>query len=89
MHRHRFQTRFAVRRLLRTANVTAAQREQLEAVLDSREALDTLAEQLTNEHETLHAGKVTDFLSWLLENAPKIIALVASLMVLFAGNKDA
>ena len=82
MHRHRFQTRFAVRRLLRTGDLSAEQRDQLEAVLDSREALDTLAEQLTNEHETLHGGVVTDFLDWLLANSDKIIALVAKLLPL-------
>ena len=77
-----FRTRLAVRRARRDGD--AAQIDACNKVLDDRDLLAAVDEELHARHEASAGGTVTDFLSWLIDNLPAILAAVMAVVALFS-----
>lgn len=74
--------RIALRRAERRAN-TPAEKAAVAAVLANENMLDAVTDELEGEHASLAGGPVTDFLSWLLDNSDRILAVVMKIVDLF------
>lgn len=77
--------KIALRRAERKAT-DPKQRAAVAKVLANDELLDAVTEELQEQHAAQKGGKVTDFLSWLLDNSDRILAVVMKIIALFSVN---